>query len=164
MEEPVIKQIIVALWSFCGGVIFGVFYDLMKSLRLRAQNCFFTSVCDILVCIFAFCDLGMIYFYLCRGDVRIYPLLFAGIGAMVYFKALSDAFLRIFRKFWGFVALIMHYLNIPFSVAGRFLKKVMNFLKNIFQNSKLCYTIRRYSKHRSLTGLRRDKKEHSNED
>ncbi|PKM74309.1 MAG: hypothetical protein CVU91_00110 [Firmicutes bacterium HGW-Firmicutes-16] len=142
MRQPVISQLIIAFCSFAGGLVFGVFYDALKAVRLRAKSVFCTVLCDTLVCFFGF----FLLFYLAmapgKGEVRVYIIACTLVGAVVYFCLMSPTFLGIFCALVSLVVKIMGIVRKPFDYLFKILIKLIEFLKKLFQKFVFRYKMR----------------------
>jgi len=150
LEQPITAQLITAFCSVVGGLVFGIFYDAAKVLRLRAKSAVCTVFCDVLVCFFGF----FILFYLAmapgKGESRIYICVCALLGSIVYFSLISRIFLGIFTASLSLIVKIAGIVRRPFDYLLKKLVKIMNFFKKLFQKLNLWYKMREIEKELSL--------------
>jgi hypothetical protein len=142
LAQPVFAQLLAAFCAFSGGLVFGLFYDALRALRLRAKSPPITLLCDLLVCLFGF----FLLFYLAmsagRGEIRLYMTLCALTGALVYFALLSRVFLAVFVSCLSFLIKIMAFVLTPLRYLLKMLVRLKNFFKNLFQKYTLWYKMR----------------------
>jgi len=142
LEQPIVYQVLTALYSLAGGLVFGLIYDAMKALRLKIKSMAFTVFCDILTCFIAF----FILFYLSmapgNGEVRVYIIICSAIGALVYFFLFSRTFLGLFTACLTVLIKFMRILQKPIDFLSKKLINFNNNIKKLFQKIGFWYRMR----------------------
>jgi spore cortex biosynthesis protein YabQ len=142
LEQPISSQLLTAFCSFVGGLLFGVLYDALKALRLRAKREVLTAICDILASLFGFCILIFLFMGTGNGEARIYIAICAAAGSIIYFCLFSRVFLEIFASCLLAIAGFFGIVRKPFDILMNKLIKIVNILKKLFQKAGFCYTMR----------------------
>ncbi|MEG1404910.1 MAG: spore cortex biosynthesis protein YabQ, partial [Oscillospiraceae bacterium] len=167
MEQPVYFQLLTAFISFAGGLFWGIYYDLLKALRLRAKSVIITALCDLSVCLAAFCILVFLSMSPGRGEARLYIFISAIVGAAVYFSTFSPAFLAYFGICLDLAARVFRILRRPLAILPEKLVKTKNIFKNLFQKMCLWFTIgidrKKFQNHTSSSRSTRNGREHTHE-
>ena len=120
-------QAVEALWSAALGALLGAVYDLFRAVRHRRPSAVLSFILDALFWLIAGLALFLISFAIGGGKLRVFMTLAAGIGAVIYFLALSPAVLYIFDFFIGGVDRLLEFIAFPF-------KKIRIFVKKLFSS------------------------------
>jgi spore cortex biosynthesis protein YabQ len=145
------------------GGILGAFYDIFRVLRMLLKHN------DIIIQLEDFifwlcCAFFMFYFLLVKNDgiIRIFTMIGALIGAVLYFFIFSDVFIKfvLFISKFSYVIIrkLVYMLSYPLKLLLRFLKWIIlpfipvflslyNNLKKDLQKSKVYATIRKIKMH-----------------
>lgn len=141
MENHISAQLALFGQSVLLGLAAGFLYDLLRAFRMRRRE--LTWLLDLLYC---FLTLTAAFLFLLRcgeGELRLYALLGAAGGGIIYFGTLSEWFRSIWR-FW--VENLTVFLRILF-LPGLWLIKLCTFFrkmcKNLFYFTEKCYTMRK---------------------
>lgn len=126
MPLPVILQLTQAGLSLALGAVLGIWYDVLKALRLRVRRRWLTDLLDLLfwlsagICLFI---LGMGPGY---GQLRIFMVLSAVCGAILYFCIFSTVILPLASEFWGFWIRMSNLLEKATDLCKKFIEKNMS--------------------------------------
>lgn len=141
MENHISAQLILFGQSVLLGLATGFSYDLLRAFRLRKMS--LTWMWDLLFCALT-ATAAFLFLIRCgEGQLRLYTLLGATGGVVLYFGGLSD----FFRSIWPFwmenLEIFLHILSFP----GRWIRNLCIYLKkickNLFYFAKKCYTMRK---------------------
>ena len=133
MPLPVSLQLSQAGLSLLLGMVLGLWYDLLKALRLRGRRRWLTDLLDLLFWLPA----GLLLFVLGmgpgEGQLRIFMVLSTCCGAVLYFCLFSRRFLVLAGCFWGLWATLGRILVKPLGPVVEFRKKYTVSRKNTSQ-------------------------------
>ena len=101
MPLPVGLQLLQGWLSLLLGAGLGLWYDLLRGLRRTAGNAAVTALADLLFWIPAGTALFALGMGPGQGQLRLFMLLSAGCGAVLYFCLLSDRVLPAALALWG---------------------------------------------------------------
>ncbi|NCB50352.1 MAG: hypothetical protein EOM54_00530 [Clostridia bacterium] len=141
MEISITRQAAQAAMAFALGTAMGLSYDFIKAFRLRMHSRFATAFFDALYCLPAALCLFAFGLGPGEGQLRLFMLVFVGLGASVYSFLLSKYSLAVFGYFAKAAAAAVRP---PLAAAGKCavkLKKYLKSKKNIFQKIILWFTI-----------------------
>ncbi|MEG1594423.1 MAG: spore cortex biosynthesis protein YabQ, partial [Oscillibacter sp.] len=136
MENNISTQLLQFAQSIILGVSGGLLYDLLRALRLRLPRAIWAL--DALYCLCMGTALFLFTLRRAEGQLRLYVLLGALGGFVLFFGLLSD-WLRPLWSFWvDTVAFLLHLLAIPLLLAGTFCVKMWKRGKNLFYFAQKC--------------------------
>ena len=93
------------------GVALGVVYDIFKVLRLLGLNSFLTAFFeDILFFLISTITIFSFYMQITDGKFRIYPLVSAFLGFLIYFLTLEKIVFYIIKKIYNFIVFIFSFI------------------------------------------------------
>lgn len=128
------KQVLILIYSFCSGIIFGIGFDIYKSLINVKKNIVINFIKYSLYWVLL--GIGVFYFllYTQYAILSFYTYFYMFIGVIVYLKLISKGiFLKIkniLKKSYRFFKLLIKNILYAFSLIFRvFYKKKIN--KNI---------------------------------
>jgi len=133
MELSISLQLVQACAAILTGAALGVFYDVLKTLRLRLHIWPVTALLDLvfwLVAAFVLFALGL---GPGGGQLRLFMLICSLGGALLYFVSLSPFVLRVLGAVAGFIGMILGYAVKPFKWLGGQIQKTKKFYKKLFQ-------------------------------
>lgn len=153
-----LPQLQLLLLSVLLGTAGASVYDMLRSVRLRRRRSrLLTHLLDGVYVILAALALAAFGFRAGGGEVRIYALLYAALGAALYFL-LAAPLLRPLWAFWtDTAARLLGILWLPAAFLGRSAKKLCKLAKKDFHFLRRYATIKRYRWeflpiHREATG------------
>ena len=123
MELRLAAQALSLLLSGLGGIVLGLFYDLLRPIRRRTGDLLW----DLLFCLGA---AGLCFCFAMRAPTGRFGVLELGaalLGLCLYFNLLSPTLFPVFENFVCFFALILEN-------ARGFLKKTTTSVKKLFAN------------------------------
>ena len=126
MELSIFWQISEAAGSFLLGSSAGLFYDFLKVIRHRMKNSLVTFLLDMVfwtVVGFAVFLFGMIAG---GGKLRLFMLLFAFLGGLLYLRFLSAYTTAALNAFLDFLLMLWGYLTLPVRLFINLNKKFFN--------------------------------------
>ena len=140
-------QGISLLYSLLLGIAAALFYDLLRAIRMRRRRLrLLTEVLDAAYCVVL---AALCFFFALRiggGDLRIYMLFGALLGAVVYFALLAP----LFRPLWDFWAetlfALLRLLRLPFCCLKSFYGKLTKLCKRLFLFCENCFIIKSYER------------------
>jgi len=135
-------QLTLMLSALLLGLFAGIVYDFLRVIRNIFSFKFITVISDVFFSLAYFISLFFLGYTAGRGVQRFYAPAFSVLGAALYFVSLSPMTLKIFNTIAAFISKILKPLIFPVNFLKKLLKKLFNFLKNRFQSSKFCYTIK----------------------
>jgi spore cortex biosynthesis protein YabQ len=141
MELTISQQLIEAAAALLLGISAGFLYDVLRAVRRRADSKIVTSALDLLFWIVAGVLLFAVGFFAGQGRQRVYMTVLAIVSAAVYFCTLSRAFVLLCEKLVDFVLFLIKILTYPLVLLVRFLKKIIELEKKLFQYRRRWYTI-----------------------
>lgn len=111
MTVSLADQLYVTSLSLLMGVALGVLYDVFKVLRLVGLNGAVTVFFEDIL-FFAISTITVFSFYMqvTDGKFRVYPLIFAGIGFLIYYLTLEKLIFFIIKKIYGFLTLVFGFI------------------------------------------------------
>lgn len=126
-------QVSSLLYSLLLGIAAALLYDLLRAVRMRRKRLrLLSEALDVLYCVSL---AALCFFFALRiggGELRIYMLLGALLGAVFYFALLAD----LFRPLWDFWAetlfALLHLLRLPFRFLKTFYGKLTKLCKRLF--------------------------------
>jgi len=136
MELSIFFQIYQASFALLTGMAAGVVYDWFKAMRRQVNSRGFTAVADVLFWLILAIALFAQVMVAGRGEVRIFMLVAATIGAILYFWALSAYILKIFEKCLNKILYVLRFVIIPAHKLWDCGKKVSKNLKKGFKNGR----------------------------
>lgn len=153
MENHISAQLILFGQSVLLGLAAGFAYDLLRAFRLRRMA--LTWMWDLLFCFFTVTAAFLFLIRCGEGQLRLFTLLGAAGGGVLYFGAFSG----FFRSIWPFwvenLVIFVRFLSLP----GRWIVNSYIFFrkicKNLFYFTKKCYTMRKIANGSSRPILRR---------
>ncbi len=131
------------LSAFLLGLFAGIVYDFLRVIRRIFSFKFITALLDIFFSLSYFIGLFFLGYTAGHGVQRFYAPAFSILGAAIYFVSLSPFTLKFFNAAAAFISKILKPLMFPVNFLKKLLKNLFNFLKNRFQSSKFCYTMKR---------------------
>lgn len=142
MEIPVTGQALEAALSLYAGVMAGLVYDLLRTLRRAFRLRAVTMVSDALF--WCVCALGMFALGLSAGggEQRLFMLILAFLGGALYFLTVSPLVLEFGAFMTGILGRVLRFLTTPLRWMYRYLEKFRRFLKKAFPYLKKRFTIR----------------------
>ena len=141
MENYVSQQMMVFARSILLGMGIALLYDLLRPVRQRCPALLW--LLDGAYCLVSALGLGLFLLRQGDGELRLYILLGAAGGVVLFFSLLSES-LRAVWDFWAdTVVLTGHILAIPLGQMARLGKKTALDCKNLFYFAEKCYTIRK---------------------
>ncbi|MGI5936810.1 MAG: spore cortex biosynthesis protein YabQ [Oscillospiraceae bacterium] len=146
MELSITLQLVQACAAILTGTALGVFYDILKTLRLRLHVWPVTAVLDLvfwLVAAFALFALGL---GPGRGQLRLFMLICTLGGALLYSVSFSPVILAVLGYAADFIGIILEYVVKPFEWLGKQIKKTKKIYKNLFQKCAKWFRISSNSK------------------
>ncbi|MEG1633128.1 MAG: spore cortex biosynthesis protein YabQ [Oscillospiraceae bacterium] len=152
MGNPISEQAAQAALALIAGVALGLAYDLVKAFRLKLRSPFFTASADVLFCLAA--ALGLFAFGLGPGggQLRIFMLIFIGVGTAVYAGLISSTALPVFGAFAGATMRSIRVLLRPAVKIAAKTKIIAQKAKNVFQKIITWFTITNSYRHMSPKG------------
>ena len=128
------EQLVTTLLSLAVGVFLSFIYDIFKSFRLcskkgKAAIFFEDIVFGLIATLVCFCLLML----RTKGQVRLYVLLFLGLGFVLWRLTLSKFFIKILLAVLRFLKSVLHSLKVVFS---KFAKKVAAKAKKFHKSAK----------------------------
>ncbi len=139
-EFSVSKEAFVFLCSALSGVVIFFVYDLFRLLRKKSgAGTFFVHIQDGMFWLIAFLIMFFVVFFVNNGILRMYEILGASLGALIYGFALSgwvlkllekmvDLFSRIFKFFLKILLTPLYFAyNILYRYICLLLRPVMRF-------------------------------------
>ncbi|MCL2408582.1 MAG: spore cortex biosynthesis protein YabQ [Oscillospiraceae bacterium] len=141
MELTISQQLIEAVSALLLGVAAGFLYDVFRVIRRRTGSKTVTAVIDFLFWVIAGVLLFAVGFLAGQGRQRVYMTVLAIISATVYFSTLSRVFVLLCEKLVDFILLILKIITWPLVLLVRFLKKIAEMAKKLFQYQRRWYTI-----------------------
>ena len=140
-------QVSSLLYSLLLGIAAALLYDLLRAVRMRRKRLrLLSEVLDVLYCVFL---AALCFFFSLRiggGELRIYMLLGALLGAVFYFALLA----ALFRPLWDFWAetlfALLRLLRLPFRFLKMFYGKLTKLCKRLFLFSENCFIIKLYGR------------------
>ena len=145
MENHVLPQLQLLLLSALLGAAGAAVYDLLRAIRLqRRRDRLLTHLLDGVYVALAALALAAFGLRLGGGELRLYTLLHAALGAVLYFL-LAAPLLRPLWAFWTDAAAeLLRLLWLPASLLGRLAKKILKKAKKDFHFLRRYATIKRY--------------------
>ena len=141
MENYVSQQLMLFARSVLLGMGLALLYDVLRPLRRRCLS--FLWLLDSGYCLTAALTAGLFLLRQGDGELRLYILLGAGGGAVLFFLLLSES-LRSVWVFWTDTAVATGRLLIyPWQKFRLLVKKTAVCCKNLFYFAEKCYTIRK---------------------
>ena len=135
-------QLDLMLSALLLGLFAGIAYDFLRVIRRIFSYKSITALSDIFFSLSYFISLFFLGYTSGQGVQRFYAPAFSVLGAALYFFSLSPFTLKFFTAAAAFISKILKPLMFPVNFLKKLLKKLFNFLKNRFQSSKFCYTIK----------------------
>ena len=159
MENHVLPQLQLLVLSILLGAAGATVYDLLRAVRLRRGSARgLTHLLDGAYVTLSALALAAFGVRLGGGEVRIYTLLHAALGAALYFL-LAAPLLRPLWDFWADAAAqLLRFSQLPFSLLWRAAKKLCKLAKKLFHFLRRYATIRRYRWEYVLIHSRADRK------
>ncbi len=139
------QQLLEAGTALALGAATGCLFDFFRCLG-RKLGRFTRWIADVLTALVFCMGLFVLAFTLGGGELRLFMVLLAGCGAILYFCLLSWLFMKIWGAIIGSIFYILHILAIPFQKPAAGVKKFCKKLKNRFPSLKKWYTIRNTNK------------------
>lgn len=146
MELSITLQLTQACAAILTGAALGIFYDILKTLRLRIWP--ITVILDLIFWLVAAFVLFALGLGPGMGQLRLFMLICVLGGALLYSVSLSPVILAALGAVADFIGVILGYLVKPFKLLGKQIKKTKKNLKNIFQNILKWFRISGNSKRR----------------
>jgi len=145
MENHVLPQLQLLVLSVLLGAAGATVYDLLRAVRLqRRRDRLLTDLLDGIYVALAALALAAFGMRLGDGEVRLYTLFHAALGAVLYFL-LAAPLLRPLWAFWTDAAAAAgHLLWLPVLFLGRIAKKIGRKAKKDFQFFRRYVTIKQY--------------------
>ena len=145
MENHILPQLQLLVLSVLLGAAGATVYDMLRSIRLQRRRAhLLTNLLDGVYVALAALALAAFGLRLGDGEVRIYTLLHAALGAALYFL-LAAPLLRPLWAFWTDAAAeLLRLLWLPASFLGHLAKKIGQKAKKDFQFLRRYATIKRY--------------------
>lgn len=136
------KQLAALLASLLVGFGNGMIYDILAEIRHRKNSGILTVICDFLFCICLFTVLFFVGYTIDEGRQKLYYILFAFIGAGLYFILIREVMQKIISIMSDFIIYTIRVLLYPLILLKNTLKKLWKIFKNIFKYNKKCYKIK----------------------
>lgn len=145
MENHVLPQLQLLALSVLLGVAGATVYDLLRAVRLqRRRTALLTHLLDGAYVVLLALALAAFALRLGGGEVRLYTLLHAALGAVLYFL-LASPLLRPLWAFWADTgAELLRLLWLPAVFLGKTAKKIGQKAKKDFLFLRRYATIKRY--------------------
>ncbi|MBE6961732.1 MAG: hypothetical protein E7445_04675 [Ruminococcaceae bacterium] len=141
MENYVSQQLMTFARSILLGMGIALVYDLLRPVRQRCPGLLW--LLDGAYCLASALGLGLFLLRQSGGELRLYILLGAAGGVVLFFSMLSEG-LQAVWEFWAeTVVLTGRILAIPVRQLMQLGKKTAITCKNLFYFAEKCYTIRK---------------------
>lgn len=141
MENYVSQQLMIFARSILLGMGIALVYDLLRPARQRCPALLW--MLDGAYCLISALALGLFLLRQGDGELRLYILLGAAGGVVLFFSLLSES-LQAVWDFWADTAVVTgHIVVIPLRQMRRLGKKTALSCKNLFYFAEKCYTIRK---------------------
>lgn len=122
--------------AFCGaasvGLVTGVMYDVMRALRRRVRQRAVSELLDLLFWVLATAALFYFVVVLGGGELRIFMVLAALLGAVVYFKFCSALVLELVQQGVDGAIGLVRICLLPLGQMKKIVKRMARFAKKLF--------------------------------
>ena len=143
MAVDIMEQGQALLEALLLGLAAGVFYDLLRILRVRIKIPFFAHGLDFLFWILVTFGVFLWSQEAWGGTVRLYGILFLLLGGLTYFLLISRLILYLGYRIADIVSFLCLIIRLPVTLVLHLVKKISKILKNYFQFQKKWYNIDR---------------------
>jgi uncharacterized membrane protein YeaQ/YmgE (transglycosylase-associated protein family) len=140
VENPISGQILQAASTLLVGLALGLVYDLFRAVRMRTGT-LAGVVCDVSFCVVTAAALFLLGMGPGRGELRLYMMAVAFIGAMAYFALFGRYVRRYTARFFALMGKAVAILCIPMAKLRMVFKKFSQISKNIFSSAQKRFTI-----------------------
>ncbi|MBE7005255.1 MAG: hypothetical protein E7425_13455 [Ruminococcaceae bacterium] len=150
MEVAIDSQLRLLAAALLLGMALALLYDLLRALRARRERPGLTGALDAAYCAALALSLCVFTLRVGGGELRLYALAAAGVGAALYFGVFSP----LLRPLWGFWAgtffELARLLRLPGKTLKKFHRNLHKIMKRDFlflRRSLIIRTYRRYALH-----------------
>ncbi|MGI6013972.1 MAG: spore cortex biosynthesis protein YabQ [Oscillospiraceae bacterium] len=151
MELPVSLQMMQAITSVAAGIGLGLVYDLFRIVRKQCSGQVVPQLLDLLFSAIVLSVLFYVMQHVGGGAFRLFMILAAALGAVLYFAGPSVWICRGLEKVADGMRWVLRLLTKPLKLLEKPCKKILKFLKNLFQKpikwSKIHCINRNVTKH-----------------
>ena len=141
MTVDVATQLTSLIQALLLGVSAGVLYDLLRILRVRVRVPLLVHGLDLMFWLVVTAGIFLWSNSAWGGVVRWYGIAFLLLGGVVYFLVASRIILFIGYRLADLTTILWKVATLPLTVTRIILKKIQNFLKNLFQFKVKWYKI-----------------------
>lgn len=99
MSNEYLLHMALAVWSLIVGAFLCAVYDVFRLFRLRKkQNAIVLFICDLIFCLIATVSLLILFFNLSYGRMRMYALVLAVVGFLIWRLTVSRLVMHLMQK------------------------------------------------------------------
>ena len=167
MILSVSEQAYLFLLACAAGFVIGFVYDIFRLVRVAVPHTY-TLIQLEDAAYWLFVGGGMFLFlqHTMSGEMRVYSIFGAFLGALIYFFTLSGVIMAVSTVIINFIKralamlvnaaliplrLILHIIAIPYGIAAEFMRVLYAPCKKLLQNSAVCVRIRRRKLFRDIS-------------
>lgn len=146
MELSIEGQLVSALISIGGGFIAGLVYDILGAVRRRFKSDAVAALFDALYWLICAVMLFALGLSAGHGKQRVFMMVLAALGAMLYGILLHGIFTRFMDFFASGVCYLLGAMVLPAKFFAEYFRKFTFFSKKVFSSLKKRYKIKLRSK------------------
>lgn len=132
MENYVSAQLATWGWSGVLGLLCALFYDLLRTVRLRRGSAWLMHVLDALFAAAALLAVVLLALGRGQGELRLYMLLGMALGAAAYALVLRCLLQPVWQFWVDTAAAFARFVWFPMNFLWKILKKVCRTIKKLF--------------------------------